>query len=258
VRWRRRAAGWTSLLAAVALGRALTAAVLLQRISFKVPSRLVLEISGDGPLGKVLAEADTAGALRGLVGKPQIPTPEDGRMKIAPAIGRGFLRVTREGEKRYTSQVELVSGELGDDLTHFLEQSEQIRSAVLLGVLPRPLGIAAAGGLIVEALPGTEESVLQRIERNIRTLDGVSAALDRGGIDALLAKVLRGLDREVNEYLPLEYRCRCSRESLLGKLRPLAARDLASLIDETGKCLADCAYCGSQYLFSADELGATN
>jgi molecular chaperone Hsp33 len=201
-----------SPIAAVALGRSLSAAALIQRISLKMPARVVLEVVGDGPMGKVVAEVDSKGHLRGLVGNPQLETPEDGRMRIAPLLGSGFLRVTREEKRsRYSSQVELVSGELGDDITHYLEQSEQIRSAVLLGVLPRPIGIGAAGGLIVEALPGTEDEVIDQLEENIRTLEGVSSCMDRGGIPALVKAVLQGFDREIVERQPLEYRCRCNR-----------------------------------------------
>ncbi len=248
-----------SPIAAVALGRSLTGAVLLQRIFLKTPDRVVLEVSGDGPLGKVIAEASESGHLRGLVGSPHLATPTDGQMRIAPLLGEGFLRVTREGDRgRYTSQVSLVSGELGDDLTHYLEQSEQISSAVLLGVLPRPSGIAAAGGLIVEALPGTEEETLQRLEGNIRALEGVSSTLDRGGLGALAEAVLGELEPEILERQRLEYRCRCDRGALLAKLRPLARQDLGSLVGEAGECEAICAFCGERYLYGAAELVAAN
>ena len=247
-----------SPISAVALGRALTGAALLRRIFLKVPSRVLLEVRGDGVHGKLLAEADQEGALRGVVGAPRLETPDEG-MRIAPLVGKGVLRVTRQnGRSRYTGDVELVSGELGDDLTHYLQQSEQIRSAVLLGVLPKPTGIGAAGGLMVEALPGTGEEVLDRLERNIRSIEGVSFLLDSGGVPALERAVLEGLEREVLETQSLEYRCRCSREGLLEKLRPLAERELDSLLDEDGRCEATCAFCNARYLFGADELTAAN
>lgn len=246
-----------SPIAAVALGRALSAAALIQRISLKMPARLVLEIIGNGPLGKIVAEADSEGHLRGLVGNPRLATPEDGRMRIAPLIGSGFLRVTREEKRsRYSGQVALVSGELGDDVTHYLEQSEQIRSAVLLGVLPRPIGIAAAGGLIVEALPGTEGEVIDRLEENIRTLEGVSNCLERGGIPALAKAVLQGFDREIVDRQLLEYRCRCNRQSLLSQILPLARKEPEAIIGDDGFCEAVCAYCGSRYVYTATELAS--
>ncbi len=247
-----------SPISAVALGRTLTGAALLRRIFLKVPSRILLEVRGDGPLGQVIAEADEEGALRGTVGAPRLETPPEG-MKIARLLGSGILRVTRQnGRSRYTGEVALVSGELGDDLTHYLQKSEQIRSAVLLGVLPKPAGIAAAGGLMVEALPGTEEEVIERLELNIRSIEGVSFLLDSGGVPALERAVLEGLGREVLETQAIEYRCRCSREKLLAKLIPLAERELDALLDADGRCEATCAFCNARYLYTADELTAAN
>ena len=248
-----------SPIAAVALGRTLTAATLIQRISLRLSSRLIVEVLGDGPLGKVIAEADSQGRLRGLVGAPRIATPADGRMALAPLVGHGLLRVTREDERsRHSSQVALVTSELGEDVAHFLEQSEQIRSAVLLGVLPRPGGIAAAGGFVVEALPGTEDGLVEELERNIRGVEGVSAVLGRGGGAALAAAVLDGLDCELLEEVPLHYRCRCSRETLRAQLLTLAHADLESVLGEDGQCEAECAFCGATYRFPAAELLATN
>lgn len=244
-----------SPLAAVALGRSLAAALLIQRISLKVPSRLIVEVMGDGPIGKIVAEAEAGGGVRGLVGEPHLPNPEDGRMQIAPAVGRGRLRVTRElGARRYASQVELVSGELADDVTHFLEQSEQIRSAVLLGVLPRPDGIAAAGGLVAEALPGSDDAIVRRLEGNIWTVEGVSAVLGHGGAFALAEEVLAGLDIELLDELPVAYRCRCDRHELRDRLRGLDEADLRELVEPTGDCEALCAFCGTTYRFTAEEL----
>ena len=246
-----------SPISAVALGRTLTAAALLRRVFLKAPARVVVEVRGDGPLGKIVAEADERGGMRGLVGEPRAETPPGGDMRIAELVGRGVLRVTREESRsRYSGEVELVSGELGDDITNYLRQSEQIRSAVLLGVLPRPSGIAAAGGLVVEALPGTGDQIVARLEENIRAIEGVSFLLDRGGVPGLARTVLQGLEREVVEVQPLEYRCRCSRESLLAQLRPLAREALEELVDDRGRCEALCAFCGSRYLYAAAELTA--
>lgn len=245
-----------SPIGAVALGRASAAATLLLRFWSKSPGRLILEVAGDGPLGKIVAEVDDAGNLRGLVGQGQLPTPDDGVLSLAAAVGRGFLRVTRDrpGNRPYTSQVALVSGEIGKDLAHFLDQSEQIRSAALVGVLPRPDGIAAAGGLLVEALPGCPEAVVEHLERTLAGLDGVSRLLEQGGVEGLAATVLDGFDREELERWPMRFHCRCDRESLREKLLGIAASDLGALVDERGECVAECAFCGEVYVYSSAEL----
>ncbi|HTQ80215.1 MAG TPA: Hsp33 family molecular chaperone HslO, partial [Thermoanaerobaculia bacterium] len=174
-----------SPVAAAALGRCLAGAALLLRLASKTPTRLLLEIRGDGPLGRVLAEADQEGNLRGMVGNPHVdvpPTPA-GKLDVGRAVGRGTLRVLREheGGSSYHSQVALVSGEIGEDVAHYLAQSEQSRTAVLLGVLAKPHGVAAAGGMIVEVLPGAPEGTVSQLERNIASIPGVSHLVEAGG-----------------------------------------------------------------------------
>ena len=245
-----------SPVAAVALGRALAAAVLVQRFSTKEPGLLVLEVLGDGPLGKIVAEVDGRGRLRGLVGEPLLADRGDGEtLAIGWAVGKGRLRITQEtGRGRYSSQVELVSGELGKDLVHFLEQSQQIHSAALLGVLPQPEGIGGAGGLLIEAFPGVDESTLRQLEANIAAIDGVSSYLAAGGLATLRDAVLMGLDREDLERHSLLYACRCRRENLLGPIRRMATEDLDALADADGKISAVCAFCGTTYELDREEL----
>ncbi len=244
-----------SPLATVALGRSLSAAALLLRFSTKEPGRLVFEVLGDGPLGKVLAEVDHQGRLRGLVGDPRLESRENRGLEIGWAVGQGTLRVSWESDRgRYSSQVELISGELGNDLVHFLEQSQQIRSAALLGVLPRSTGIAAAGGLLIEAFPGVPDEALARLEANIADLGGVSEHLASGGLAALRDAVLRGFDVEELERHPLVYSCRCNPDSLLTSMQHLASEDLDSVADAEGKIVAECSFCGTRYTFDREEL----
>lgn len=247
-----------SPVAAAALGRSLAAAALLLRLSTKTPTRLVLEVRGDGPLGRVLAEADQEGNLRGMVGNARVdlpPTPA-GKLDVGGAVGSGFLRVLREheGGGSYHSQVELVSGEIGEDVAHYLSQSEQSRSAVLLGVLAKPNGIAAAGGMIIEVLPGAPEDTVARLEQNIASIAGVSHLVEAGGIPYVVETLLAGLDREVKETSPLQFRCRCSRERLLHHLVLLSDDDRDHLSEEDGTIEADCVFCGAHYRFSPEEL----
>jgi molecular chaperone Hsp33 len=248
-----------SPVAAAALGRCLAGASLLLRLAAKTPpTRLVLEIRGDGPLGRVIAEADPEGNLRGMVGDPRVdvpPTPA-GKLAVGRAVGKGLLRVLREhaGGGSYHSQVELVSGEIGEDVAHYLEQSEQSRSAVLLGVLAKPFGIAAAGGMIVEVLPGAPEEVVARLERNLAGIPGVSHLVEAGGSEQVIGSLLAGLDREVRETRPLRYRCRCSRERLLHHLVLLPEDDREHLRSANGTIEADCVFCGSRYVYTPEEL----
>ncbi len=244
-----------SPIAAVALGRALAAAALVLRFSTKEPGRLVLEVLGDGVLGKIVAETDGGGGLRGRVDEPRVATPKDGGLAIAWAVGEGRLRVTRESERgRYSSQVELISGEIGKDLVHFLHQSQQIQSAALLSVLPRPEGIGAAGGLLVEAFPGVAEQTLERLEANIAALGGVGQHLAAGGPERLRDAVLSGFDREDLESYPLGFRCSCRRETLKARIQGMAAEELDAMAGKDGKIIAECAFCASRYVIDREEL----
>jgi molecular chaperone Hsp33 len=243
---------------AAALGRCLAGAALLQRLSTKSPSRLMLEVRGDGPILRVLAEADDAGNLRGLVGDARVQVPDwpGGKLGVGRAVGKGYLRVLREYEQgnSYQSQVELVSGEIGEDVAFYLSQSEQRQSAVLLGVLGKPSGVAAAGGMVVEVLPGAPEETVARLESNIAGIRGVSHLIEEGGAEHVVERVLAGLDREVKEVRPLRYRCRCSRERLLNHLALLPADDRDYLRADDGAIDADCAFCGARYRFTPEDL----
>jgi molecular chaperone Hsp33 len=249
-----------SPVSAAALGRSLAGAAMLLRMAAKTPARLVLEIRGSGPLGKVMAEADPAGNLRGLVSDPRVDVPAyaSGKLAVGTAIGGGILQVLREyeGGARYHSQVELVSGEIGADLAHYLQQSEQTRSAVMVGVLTRHDGVAAAGGLIVEPLPGASEATLARLEENLAGSQDASRLLELGGIAALEGAVLAGLEPQVRESLPLRFVCRCSRERLLGHLLCLTEEQLADLLLDDEVAQGECGFCGEVYLFQATELRA--
>lgn len=244
-----------SPIAAVALGRALAAAALVLRFTTKEPGRLVLEVLGDGALGKIVAEVDGEGRVRGRVGAQRIETPDDGGLAIAWAVGQGILRITQEGKRgRYSSQVELVSGEIGKDLVHFLHQSQQIRSAALLGVLPRPEGIGSAGGLLVEAFPGVAEDTLEQLEANIAASEGVGQSLAAGGLEGLRDAILAGFDHEELEAHPLQFVCRCRRGGLKAQIQALAAEELDAMADADGKIIAECAFCATCYAIDREEL----
>jgi len=246
-----------SPVAAAALGRSLAAAALLLRLAAKTPARLVVEIIGDGPLGRLIAEADDEGNLRGMVGNRRAGVPDwpDAKLAVGRAVGRGRMQVLRERHgASYASQVELVSGEIAEDVAHYLRQSEQSRPAVLLGVLGRPHGVAAAGGIIVEALPAAADAVLERLESNLAAAGGVSRLVEGGGAQGVLDTILAGLDPVEREVRTLSYRCRCSRERLERHLAPLPYEELLALADDAGVIDAECAFCAERYCFSPEEL----
>ncbi len=250
-----------SPIAAVALGRALAGATLLLRLSVRASRRLTLTVNGDGPLGKIIAEVDGDGNLRGLVGEPQVDLPADaeGRLRIAAAVGRGTLRVRREllDGSSYESQVELASGEIGLDLAHFLEQSDQTQSVVMVGVLEGPEGIRAAGGMIVEVMPGAREDAVERLEENLARVGGVSRTIGRGGLAELRDSVLAGLSPELIDRREVRFRCSCSREGLLSTLVGLPSDDLESIRDEEGRVEAQCSYCSARYVYQSGELATS-
>jgi molecular chaperone Hsp33 len=242
-----------SPLAAIGLGQLLTAAVLLTRLVSKEPLRLVLEVRGDGPLGRVRAEADTHGRVRGLVERRLAERPS-GKPTGTPELGLGTLRVVRQQRKKnYESRVSLVEGGVARNVAHFLEQSEQIHSAVLLGVLARPQGVVAGGGLIVEALPGADPDLVRRLEARIPGIPSVSAVLEGGGPWALLDSALGKVEREMLEERHLVLTCDCDRERFRGHLRALVARD-PSILGDDDEMDVQCSFCGAEYKFPADDL----
>jgi molecular chaperone Hsp33 len=251
-----------SPVASVALGRAAAAAVLLQRLATKQTSRMTVDIRGTGPLERVYAEVDDLGRFRGFVGNPLVETTteREGEIVLSDAIGTGLLRVLREGpassdggSKNYESQVALVSGEIGTDVAHYLEQSEQRRSAVLLGVLLRPSGVAAAGGILVEALPGADNQTITAVERAVLTLGPLSRRLEDLGARGVVEVLLDGLEPRVVDEGLVVFACRCSREKMLASLSAMSAEEIESLLED-GQLTASCSYCNELHVLDGREL----
>ena len=243
-----------SPLAAIGLGQLLTGAALLSRFISKEPLRIVLEVRGDGPLGRIRAEADSLGRIRGLVQRPLARREED-HGPGAPELGTGTLRVMRQlDRKNYDSRVALVDGGVARNLAHFLDQSEQIRSAVVLGVLTRREGVAAGGGLIVEALPGADATLVRELERRFGDFPSVSAVLEREGPWGLLAQALGDLERQQLEERHLLLACDCDRDRFQQHLRALMLQEPELLEEGEDRLTVQCSFCGEDYAFTADEL----
>lgn len=243
-----------------ALGRSLTGAVLLARLLEKTvrEQRVTLRFEGGGPLGTVLAEGTVSGSVRGFLANPQFA---GGNTDVGEAIGfNGKLTVVRGTPplgKPYTSQVELVSGEVAKDIAQFLLQSEQIASAVLLGVLNRRNGVSAAGGIVVQAFPHATEAAIAAIEKRIREAPPLSTLLEKMAIEEVLVELFRGLDYkkiDASFNVPIRYECTCTREKALFPLSLLTRDELQEMAQTEGGAEVVCQFCMKKYQFSRQEL----
>ncbi len=249
-----------SPVAAAALGRAITGAALLARLLDKqMPLQHVsLRFDGGGPLGTIIAEATTDGRVRGYVSNPQY---EDTACDVGLGIGaQGNLTVIRKtppSGKPYTSQVQLVSGEVAKDVAHYLMSSEQLPTAVLLGVFNRPTGVAASGGIVVQAFPHTTEAAIEAVEKGILAAPPLSTLLDKMPIEEAVASVLKAVDYKPLDPsfdIPIEYRCQCTREKALSLFRYFSPQELGEMIREDKDSEAVCQFCGMKFYFSGDDL----
>jgi molecular chaperone Hsp33 len=244
--------------AADALGRALTGSLLLARLLSKDVQRqyVTLRFEGDGPLGAVIAEANVAGAARGFV---ENPVPLDATLDVGRAIGAGMLSVVRGAPpagKPYTSQLELSGSGIAQELTRYLAISEQISSAVLLGVLNRREGVAAAGGIVIQAFPHATEESRVRIEQRIREAPPLSTLVEKMTIEDVVTTVLQGCDyKQIDPSfnVPLSYTCQCSRERALAPLALFSDDERREMVEQGGTEVT-CQFCGRKYRFSADDI----
>ena len=244
--------------AADALGRAMTGSLLLARLLDKDVrnQHVTLRFEGNGPLGTLIADGTVGGAVRGYVANP---VPDDPILDVESAIGNGMLTVIRgtpPAGKPYTSQLLLAGTGVANDLTRYLMRSEQIASAVLLGVMNRRDGVAAAGGIIVQAFPHASEESIARMEKKIKEAPKLSTLLEKMPIEDVVATVLQGVDYkqiDTGHTVPVKYTCQCSRDRALAPLALFGQDELREMIDEGGTEVV-CQFCGRKYQFSADEL----
>ena len=248
----------TTPTATAALGRALTAAALLG-LDLKT-GRVMVQINGGGPLGEILAEADAEGNVRGLVQRPNVHlTPQKGKLLVGQAVGRnGFLSVTRDlGLKEpYQGSVALVSGEIAEDLSYYLTVSEQIPSAVALGVFVETDNtVRAAGGFLIQTMPAATDEQITQIEEVLKDLPPVTKLLREGlSPEEILERIFGPGEIQILEKRPLAYRCRCSRERVERALVALGPKELEALIRKGEPAKITCDFCGEVYLFDLPEL----
>lgn len=257
---RRRHDTWPTTTAA--LGRTLTAAALMSATLKDQNESITIRVAGDGPCGGIICDADAQGQVRGYVRNPHVDLPpKNGKLNVAGVVGEGYLHVTRQLalEGIYTGTSEIISGEIAEDLTYYLTQSEQTPSAVALGVRVAPDGsVTAAGGYLVQLLPATSDADREQLEINIQAMGAISRAVEEGMTpEQVLGAILAGVDYRVLETRDVHFACRCSRERALDIMATIDPHELEAMIHEDRGAEMSCQFCAETYRFTEEELRAT-
>ncbi|WP_330501940.1 Hsp33 family molecular chaperone HslO [Peribacillus frigoritolerans] len=246
--------------ASAALGRAMTAGVMMGGM-LKGEEKLTIKIEGGGPIGSILVDSNAKGEVRGYVTHPQthFDLNEQGKLDVRKAVGTdGLLTVVKDiGLRDYFSgQVPLVSGELGEDFTYYFVTSEQVPSSVGVGVLVNPdNSILAAGGFIIQLMPGTSEDTISKIEKRLSTITPVSKMIQKGMTpEEILTEILGEGNVNILEKMDVQFSCQCSRERIATALISLGQAEIRDIIDTDGQAEAHCHFCNQTYQFSKEEL----
>ena len=250
----------TSPVATAALGRLLTGGAMMGTMMKGDKDILTLQIHAGGPLQGITVTADSKGNVKGYVGNPNvcIPANSKGKLDVAGAVGVGFMNIIKDmGLKEpYMGQVALQTSEIADDLTYYFATSEQVPSAVGLGVLMnKDNTVRQAGGFIVQLMPFAEESVIAKLEENVQKINSVTILLEEGQTpESLLEKVLVGFDIEINDRMDTKFYCNCSKERVEKALISIGRKELNELIQEGKEVEMNCHFCNTNYVFSVEEL----
>lgn len=243
-----------------ALGRLLSAGAMMGSMLKGEKDILTLQIKGDGPAQGLMVTADSRGTVKGYPEVPDVVLPANalGKLDVAGALGKGRLIVIRDmGLKEpYVGQTLLQTGEIAEDLTYYFAVSEQIPSSVGLGVLvDRDKTVRQAGGFIIQMMPFAEETVIDRLEQNLRKVSSVTALLDAGNTpEQMLEILLEGLEPEINDRMSVHYACNCSRQKIEKVLVSLGRKEIQDMIEEGQETEVNCHFCNTHYKFSVEEL----
>ena len=250
----------TSPIATAALGRLMTAAAMMGSDLKGEGELLTLRIEGDGPIGGLLVTADGKGDVKGYAFNPDVMLPPNpqGKLDVGGAVGLGILNVIKDmGLKEpYAGQVALQTGEIAEDLTYYFATSEQIPSAVGLGVLMnKDNTVRQAGGFIIQLLPFTDEKIIEQLEKKITEMKSVTEMLEEGMTpEMLLEEILGDFGLEITDTLPAQFSCNCSKERITKALISIGKKDLQEMIDDGEPIEVNCHFCNTNYTFSIDEL----
>ncbi|GGB12951.1 Hsp33 family molecular chaperone HslO [Macrococcus hajekii] len=248
--------------ASAALGRSMTAGLMMGSM-LKNEEKLTITINGGGPIGQIIVDANGKGEVRGYVTNPQthFDLNEHGKLDVARAVGTtGSLNIVKDIGMRdfFTGSTPIVSGELGEDFTYYFATSEQVPSAVGLGVLVNPdNSIKAAGGFIIQLMPGASEETISAIEQHIGMMEPVSKLIDKGlSPEQVLEEVLGEDNIRIIDRMDVEFKCNCGKEKFLTAIKGLGTAEIDSMIEEDGGAEVECHFCREKYHFNVEELEA--
>ena len=255
-----RAAHNTSPVATAALGRLLTAGSMMGVMMKGDKDLLTLQIHANGPIEGITVTADSKGNVKGYVGNPNvvIHANDKGKLDVAGAVGIGFMNIIKDmGLKEpYLGQTELQTSEIAEDLTYYFATSEQVPSSVGLGVLmEKDNTVKQAGGFILQLMPFTDEEVISKLEDNLKHVTSVTGMLEEGKTpEQILETLLEGFDIEINDRIPTQFHCNCSKERVEKALISIGKKEIKEMIDEGKEIELNCHFCNKNYLFSVEEL----
>ena len=250
----------TSPVATAAIGRLLTAASMMGSMMKGEKDVLTLQIECGGPIGGITVTADSNADVKGYVNNPNVILPPNaqGKLDVSGALGPGFLNVIKDIGLRepYNGQTHLVSGEIAEDLTYYFATSEQVPSSVGLGVLmDKDNHVRQAGGFIIQVMPDTDDEVIDKLEARLGEVNSVTDMLDKGMTpEDILGYVLDGMDVEILETIPTQYKCNCSVERVSKAIASIGKKDLQGMIDDGEPIEVNCQFCGSHYKFDTEQL----
>ena len=246
--------------ATAAFGRALTAASMMGNMQKVENGSMTLQIKGDGPIGGIVCVSDPQGNVRGYVYNPNVPLAEKhpGKLDVGATVGAGTLTVIRDLQMKepYVGSIQLVSGEIGDDVTAYFAQSEQTPTACALGVLvDKDLSVKVSGGYLIQLLPGATEETITAVEEGIRRSGAVTAMLEQGMTpEDILGQVCGDLGVVFMETTEVSYKCYCDRERVTAALISLGKKELTEIADEGKAFPVECQFCDQIYRFTPEDI----
>lgn len=253
----------TSPVATAALGRTLTAAVIMGFMQKGEKDKISLSIKGNGPLGALLAVSQNNGKVKGYVQNPNLDLPlkENGKLNVGGAVGtNGKITVIKDlGLKEpYIGQSNIITGEIAEDLTHYFVNSEQQPSAVALGVLvDKDLTVKASGGFILQTLPNIQDETLEKIEYTLNNIEPISSLIDKGYTpEDILTQVFEEFEMEIVQKRDIDLVCDCSKERMESALISVGHEELQKMINEDGQAEIVCHFCNTKYHFNKEDLEA--